>query len=390
MHSTMNRALSERKPGRLYSSSILKAARLFWTAPADLSATALADELRAAPDIAAVGLVDADGRALGIVRREQLFGMLSKPFGREILGKMPSSELMEAFPSFDAHEGLFTVANAFLGDDPDYAPEFSLLVDEDGHFQGVLSARDLSAYLAAMTREDIDLAGSLQERLLGSNELAQGEDWAIGAWSRAARGVGGDFWFTKTMDDGRVFLALCDVSGKGVAASLVVAMAWGMLKTYDLSRGIVPLIKGLNDALIASFHLEKYLTGFFAIYDPVSKVLELADMGHSHALVFRGAKARKPVLGQANLPVGIEPALEPGLVRWRMKVGDRLLIYSDGLTEQENSAGKELGEKRLALIAAEALASGESLEEALALAFDRYRGKTPQQDDVTMLSLSLR
>lgn len=389
MEQTIASVLTERRPSRLYSSSVLKAARQFWSCPGSGSATALADELRERPEILAVGVVDGAGRALGAVRRDGLFGLLSKPFGREILGKMPVREVMEDMPRYDAHEGLFAVAAEFLGDDPETAPEFCLLVDEDGRFEGVLSSRDLAGYLASMTRDDVELAGALQERLLAGNELSAGPGWRLGAYSRAARGVGGDFWFTRALGDGRIFMALCDVSGKGVAASLVVAMSWGMLRSFDLSLGLSALIKELNGALIASFHLEKYLTGFFAIFDPKSSMLEIADMGHSHALIFRGGKAKKPIFGQGNLPVGIEPELEPTIRRWRLDPSDLLLLYSDGVTEQENARGRELGEPRLASLATQALARGRRLEEALPEAFDAYRGRTPQQDDVSLLVLEL-
>jgi sigma-B regulation protein RsbU (phosphoserine phosphatase) len=241
-----------------------------------------------------------------------------------------------------------------------------------------------------MTQDDIELAGRLQERLMGgegvSDTLRPGRG-RVEAWSRAAKGVGGDFYFTKELPDGKLFLALCDVSGKGVAASLIVSMVWGMLKMFDYNRGLHELLVGLNEAIVATFHLEKYLTGIFMIYDPPERHLHCADMGHSHAVLFRAGMPRSMKGPQGNLPLGIEATLDPSVCPYQLEAGDVLLIYSDGLTEQENGQGTEFGESRLVSTAAEALACGEHLRDAIPSALDAHRGGTPQQDDMSFLSL---
>ena len=158
MEASGSTVLTEKKPGRIYGPTAIKAATLFWTAPLGASAAALAEELRRLRNVDAVGIVDRDGKALGIVRTGELFGLLSKPFGREILGRMPVGELMEPSRCFEATAGLFEVANGLLDADSAEKEKFCLLVDGSGAFEGVLSAKDLSAYLAGMTREDIGLA----------------------------------------------------------------------------------------------------------------------------------------------------------------------------------------------------------------------------------------
>ncbi len=381
--------LTEIRPGRMYSSSVLRAARHFWSVPADATATVLADELQRRPQIQVVAVLAEDGRALGLIRRDRLFALVSKPFGREILGRTPASELAEESPVYDAHAGIFAVAQDVLGAGAEEISPYQLLIDEGGSFQATLSAQDLANYMSRITQDDIELAGKLQERLQESNEAIGGEGWSFEAWSRPAKGVGGDFYFTRRMDDGRVFLALCDVSGKGVAASLVVSMTWGMLRVFDLRRGLGELIRTLNEAIVTTFHLEKYLTGFFAVYDPATRNLSLADMGHSHVFLFRGRKAISPHMRRGNLPIGIERDIDPAIGRWRLEAGDRLFIYSDGLTEQENAAGEEYGERRLIRATSEAQPGAEGLHATVSEAIDAFRGRTPQQDDMSFMLLSL-
>jgi len=267
--------------------------------------------------------------------------------------------------------------------------EYRVLVDGEGRFVALVSSRDLAAYLSRMTRDDIELAGKLQERLLAGNESLSGESWAIEPWSRPAMGVGGDFYFTRRLPGGGAFLALCDVSGKGVAASLVVSMVWGMLAMCDFERGLRSLVRSLNSVVVASFHLEKYLTGFFAVLDPAQGRLLAADMGHSHVLLFRDGKVLSPKGGGLNLPIGVEQEIEPTISSWNLLEGDRLLVFTDGITEQEDEEGEEFGLRRLSSASLRAFARGERLSSLLPAVIDGFRGGIPQQDDMSFLVLSM-
>jgi sigma-B regulation protein RsbU (phosphoserine phosphatase) len=412
------RILGQASPAKTYGSSALLASRHFHFVRPETRTLDLSDAFRDGADIEAVAVVDDAGRPLGIVTREGLFALLAKPFAREILGRSLVPEVMEAAPVVDAHMSLFAAAGVpRAGDSP-----WLILADAGGaggesRFRGLLSLRDLSDYLSQMTQDDIELAGSIQARLEESNEEIGGPGLAVVAWSRAAKGVGGDFWFAKRLEDGRVFLCLCDVSGKGVAASLVVSMVWGMLAMYDFRGGLEKLLIKLNESLISTFRLERYLTGFFGIYDAGSRELAVADMGHSHSLLVRGGRALRLKGRDRNLPLGVEAALEPRLERWRLEEGDALFVYSDGLTEQEDAAGKEFGEARLAATLAACLSlavtssggavtgsgdgatssgpatgasegdAGARLREEVPRALDLYRGRIPQQDDMSFMCL---
>jgi sigma-B regulation protein RsbU (phosphoserine phosphatase) len=378
------RLVQEAEASREYGTTVLKAARHRHYASGDVTATALADELGKRPEVEVLALLDEEGRPSGILSREGLFALLGKPFGREVLGRTRACELAESAPLLDCHASLFS-AGAGRGAE---ASLYRVLVDAEGRFRAILSSRDLAEHLSRMTEEDIDLAGRIQERLEAGNESLADSLFGFEAWSRPAKGVGGDFWYSKRLEDGRAFFALCDVSGKGVAASLVVSLVWGMLRMADFQRGLAALLESLNEALVATFHLEKYLTGFFGIYDSRTGVLEAADMGHAHALVFRDGRARRLDPGHRNLPVGVEPNLQPILHRWRLRDGDALFVYSDGIPEQEDSEGRELGEGRLAVFVQEALLDGRTLREALPRALDRHRGTAPQQDDMSFILLT--
>ncbi|HRZ88830.1 MAG TPA: SpoIIE family protein phosphatase [Spirochaetia bacterium] len=379
-----SRLVLEAEATREYGTTVLKAARHRHFASRDVTATALADELGRRPEVEVLALLDEEGRPAGILTREGLFSLLGKPFGREVLGRTRAWELAESAPRMDCHASLFAAGTGKAAADSPYR----VLVDAEGRFRAILSSRDLAEHLSRITEEDIDLAGRIQERLEAGNEALSNRLYGFEAWSRPAKGVGGDFWYSKRLEDGRAFFALCDVSGKGVAASLVVSLVWGTLRMFDFRRGLYALLRSLNEALVATFHLEKYLTGFFGVYDPRTGVLEAADMGHAHALVFREGRARRLDPGHRNLPVGVEPNLEPVLRRWRLRDGDALFVYSDGIPEQEDAEGGELGERRLAILVQKALRGGRALRDALPGALDLHRGTAPQQDDMSFILLT--
>ncbi len=377
----------------MYSSSALHAARYLHYVKASTNLLRVADALQDEYDIPAVAVVDDGGQVLGILRKDRLFALLGKPFGREVLRRSLVAEVVEEVPAFDAHADLFAVAERMLPSASalprNGGNEFCILVGEDGGFQALLASQDLANYLSRMTQEDIELAGRLQERLLAGEGHEGGDAWSIEAWSRPAKGVGGDFYFTKQVDDGRLFLSLCDVSGKGVAASIIVSMVWGMLRMFDFRRDLRELVIGLNESIVATFHMEKYMTGVFLIYDPAQKRLLFADMGHSHAVLFREGSPRSLKGPRGNLPIGVDIELDPAIYPYRLLAGDKLLLYSDGLIEQEDSRAAEFGEQRLISTAASAIARGERLRDVIPAALDAHRRGTPQQDDMSFLLLSV-
>ena len=378
--------LTKAKMPKPYGTSISLAARHFHGVGAQDKATIVADAMLAEPGVEVVGVLDASGRALGLLRKEHILSLLGKPFGREILARIPVAEIAERATSYSADSGLFAVAEGMLEGGSDTRAPYAIIEDDFGRFLGLVATRDLTDYLSRMTREDIALAGALQDRLMAGNRSVTCPGLAHQAWSRPAKGIGGDFWFVKDLGCQRSFLCLCDVSGKGVAASLVMSMVWGMLSAFDYRRGLEELILALNETVITTFHLEKYLTGFFAIHDAASGSLEIADMGHSHVLLHRGNRVYRPKGKRPNLPIGIERDFKPALDRWKLLPGDTLMVFSDGLIEQENGRGEEFGIVRLARAFSNLMRTGEPLAASLPAVLDDFKGRTAQQDDISFVA----
>lgn len=383
------RLIQEIIPEKVYGSSLLKIVVHFGYIPSETRITDLADALQESPEILAVGVVDHDLRALGIISRDHLFSLLGKPFGRDILNKRSVLEIAETVPCFSMHANLFGIAQELKHDLEIQGIRLYLLIDEKDRFRGIFTSHNLLAHLSRITQEDIQLAASLQERLVNATEALDSPEWQYWAWSHFAKGVGGDFHFSRKLSEHRHFFTLCDVSGKGVAASIISSMLWGMLRMFDFRRGLRELIIEVNKAVITSFQLEKYLTGIFMVYHSHKRRLTIADLGHSHLLIFRNGRAISVKSPSTNLPIGIDPELEPLLYSCILEAGDRVLVFSDGITEQENPDGEEFGEARLKETILRCIRDERDVAQILPKTITDYRKTTPQQDDMSFIMLGL-
>ncbi|MDR2047910.1 MAG: SpoIIE family protein phosphatase [Treponema sp.] len=386
---TVNTDTQAESQTRSYPNSIQKLARYFTTVPVNETIAQLADVFDRDRRISAVCVVDDLFRPLGLIRRDKLFLLLGKRFGWDLMGKRPVTEITEEAPMFSGDTNIFTVSRflsaAFKDGSSEMGNSFMILTGSGGVFTGMLSFQDLSNYFVDMTNGDIAMASLLQERFLASADEISGRGVGVDAWSLPAKGVGGDFYCIKNLEENRFFAALCDVSGKGIAASLVVSMAWGFLRAYTIKEGLGDLIVNLNSSIVSTFHLEKYLTGFFMIYDSGKKILQFADMGHSHNVLLRNTTFHNLEKAKVNLPIGIEPDIKPAVFRLGIRPGDALLIYTDGITEQDNPEGEEFGDERLLKLAAQSRTGGKGLDALLAAALEDFRKNTPQRDDMTCL-----
>ncbi|MDR2072752.1 MAG: hypothetical protein LBP60_04885, partial [Spirochaetaceae bacterium] len=251
-----DRELQGEGQGRSYPNSIQKLARYFKTIPASETIANLADTFDRDRRIFAVCVVNDLYRPLGIIRRDKLFLLLGRRFGWDLMGKRAVLEITEKAPVLPGDTNIFTVSQ-FLSavskdSGPDMGNRFMILTDPRGAFTGMLSFQELSNYFVDMTNGDIAMASLLQERFLASADEISGQGIGVNAWSLPAKGVGGDFYFIKDLGENRFFAALCDVSGKGIAASLVVSMAWGFLRAYTIKNGLEDLIVNLNSSMVST------------------------------------------------------------------------------------------------------------------------------------------
>jgi sigma-B regulation protein RsbU (phosphoserine phosphatase) len=311
-----------------------------------------------------------------------------RPYARDVFKNRRIREVMEEPRIFDSKTNLFSVAEEINTEMKKPGISFFVLTNEDEEFNGIFSTQDMLVYLSEMTQNDIALARKLQARIVREREFVVGNTFEFTASSQTAKGVGGDFYDIRRYGDDRWAAAFCDVSGKGIAASIVTSVIWGIMSTYDFRRGLTNFVKELNDYIVRTFESERFITGIFLSYNEVSQELEICDMGHSHLYLFRKGRFVKIKNSQNNLPIGVVPDFTPRSNVIKPREQDLLFLLTDGLTEQENEDGEPYSIDRVASILREH--HGVPVEttcDRLLTDFHSFRGHHALGDDVTFALL---
>ena len=197
-----------------------------------------------------------------------------------------------------------------------------------------------------------------------------------------AKEVGGDL-YDFYIRDGKLFSCIGDVSGKGIPASLVMAVTrttFRNLSAREDSPGRI--VKEMNDNLSAMNDNNMFVTFFCGVLDLATGVLRYCNAGHNPPMILSDAIRLLPV--EPNLPLGVLQGKEYVEQETRLYYDDALFLYTDGLTEAENAAHEQFGETRLidALRGKkESEAHLENIKEQVSL----FVGDAPQSDDLTML-----
>ena len=231
--------------------------------------------------------------------------------------------------------------------------------------------------------QDLELATEIQSRLLPARDIAAGP-WRTHYRYQPAGVVGGDYCdIVAAADAGSLFFAVGDVAGKGVAASLLMthlSAIFRSLLSLDLPLG--DLMARANRLFCESTPATHYAT--LAAGRATGTGVNLCNGGHCRPLLIRRGGAER--VDATGLPVGLFCGGKYAVHHVELDAGDSLVLYSDGITEAQDSAGAEYGEDRLAdCLRAHAAQDAAALAGAVLRDVARFRGPGPQQDDITLL-----
>ncbi len=246
---------------------------------------------------------------------------------------------------------------------------------------------------ARVTRE-LEIAREVQERLLPQT-MPQIHAGSVAGSCRPAQGVGGDYFDVFPLDDGRLGLAIGDVSGKGISAALLMSSLRASLRStvMEFPSDFARMMDKVNRLIYESSASHRYATFFFGALHPQTLLLECVNAGHNAPLVLRKREGREPEILQltADGPVvGLLPDIAYSEQRLQLRPGDLLLAYTDGISEAMNLGNEEWGEQRMLETALRSSAS--SASEALDIIFqaaDAFTAGAAQYDDMTLLVLRL-
>jgi sigma-B regulation protein RsbU (phosphoserine phosphatase) len=242
----------------------------------------------------------------------------------------------------------------------------------------------------AALRREIQIAQQVQRQLF-PHERPPLHSLRYAGVCRAARGVGGDFYDFLPLASGRLGIALADIAGKGLPAALLMASLQALLRSHApaCNGALQDLARELNRHLVETSDGARFATLFFGVYDDQTRLLQYVNAGHLPPLVLTPlADGRLDVkrLDSGGMVLGLFPDQDYSKGCARLSAGDRLLVFSDGITEAEDPSGEAFGEQRLVAAVSAFHGDIEHLPEHVMGEVERFVGPSPQQDDITVIA----
>ncbi|MES2221892.1 MAG: SpoIIE family protein phosphatase [Acidobacteriota bacterium] len=324
--------------------------------------------------------------------------LLASSTEREILDAI-SAELLLPLPGREQLMGLITLGPK-RSEEP-YTPSDLQLLESVATQTGLaLEIGNLARSLAseATQRErihrEIEVAREVQERLF-PQEFPVIDGVSLAGHCRPQQGVGGDYYDSFMLDDGRMALAIGDVSGKGISAALLMASLRASLRgmTLDAPHDLAAMMEKVNRLVYEASATNRYATFFFATYNMQTRELIYVNAGHNAPFLVgrNGGHFHVGRLEAGGPVIGLLPYAIYEEQKCVLRPGDLLLAYTDGISEAMTDHEEEWGEDRM-LAAAQSLPdeTAQQVLEHLFAEADRFTGNAPQFDDMTLLVLKLQ
>ena len=240
-----------------------------------------------------------------------------------------------------------------------------------------------------MERERLEreqqVASEIQQRFLPA-AAPQVDGYELQGISFPCYEIGGDYYDFIERENGKLVVALGDVSGKGTAAALLMSSLHAAVHAQaETHESIVKTISAVNKYLVESIPPNRFVTLFYAELDPKKGSLEFLNAGHNPPLIVHAGGTMEQ-LASGGLPLGIMADAEFREGRTDLRPGDVLVIYSDGVSEAVNPSGEEFGPTRLYEVVSRNLdASAGGIRDRIESALTKFCQGTPAADDITLV-----
>ena len=241
---------------------------------------------------------------------------------------------------------------------------------------------------------DLRIAAKIQTDALpdAAPEFADHLNLNLRASMNTAREVGGDFYDYFAIDKHRLCFLIADVSGKGTPAALFMMTAKTMIKDYALTSGNTSkILTAVNRRLSENNGEGMFATAWIGILDTETMILQYTNAGHNYPVIKHDGEPCTLLKKKHGLFLA---GMEDTVYRqseMQLQGGDRLLLYTDGVTEAHNSNKEIYGEERLRALMDET--QGDSPDETLLRILNevnRFAAGEPQFDDITMMLLTIK
>lgn len=296
-----------------------------------------------------------------------------------------------AIPHFDGGEALNMVLEMRVKPDafdPEEMPEAVWVSNLYGRAtQNLVLAERVKSALTSVDQEMKTIA-DLQRSLL-PNPLPTIPTMGVAASYQTSHRAGGDYFDFFPLPDGQWGIMIADVSGHGTPAAVLMAVTHTIAHTYP-GPPTPPgrLLAHINRTLAERYTAQTgaFVTAFYAIYDPRTRVVRYACAGHPPPRLKRCADGSLAQLdGVQSLPLGILETESYAEGEHQLVPGDQIMFYTDGVTEAENVAGEQYGLKRLDAVLANCAVGASDLLKEVLHSLESFTEGRPAADDRTIL-----
>jgi len=258
-------------------------------------------------------------------------------------------------------------------------------------YQVALALRFVAVYTERMAQQrvfqELQFARRIQEQLLPRNPPPWG-DYRIHAFCGPAKEVGGDFYDFIPIDDQRLMVVIADASGKGIPASMLMAMCRSFVwSSVDHFPGLQQFMHNLNQNLFRDTDPGHFVTMAVVILDAENHVCEYACGGHTKALI-KLPDGKLRIIRPEGSAMGMLPdelGLQFDTIAFNVKPGTSMMLYTDGITEATDETDTEYGEDRLAAFWRNNNLTGETLAAAVLREVNAHTHDAPRSDDRTIV-----
>jgi serine phosphatase RsbU (regulator of sigma subunit) len=235
-----------------------------------------------------------------------------------------------------------------------------------------------------MERE-LELATEIQQRFQPS-EAPRMDGYEFQGISFSCYEIGGDYYDFITRHDGKMLIALGDVSGKGTAAALLMSSLHAAIHGQVAARSSLDeVVRSVNQYLADNTPANRFVTLFVAELDPSTGALKYINAGHNPPLIGR-MSGHIEQLSSGGFPLGILPSAEFEVGETQLQPGESLVIYSDGVSEANNIKEEEFGMERLMDVVKRNLpSSAAGLRDKVESALSAFTQTAPANDDITLV-----
>jgi len=234
--------------------------------------------------------------------------------------------------------------------------------------------------------EELKTASVIQRRLLSPAPTGV-PGYTFAGINRPCRTISGDYYDFVVRPDGRVYFVIADVSGKGVTAGLMMAGLQAAFRIFTKSDPApADLVTRLNSALKEILPQSKFVTLFLGRLDTKTGIVEYANAGHTPPIRVYATGVEE--LGETDLLLGVVTRAEYRNRTVTLDPGDSLVLFTDGISEAENSEGEDLASTSLQRTLSETHGlAADGVARAVESAVLAHVGSTPLADDVTLVVL---